>query len=306
MSQAQGCEPSASSADKTKVKLGGVPETLLWTLYNRAVEARRPDRVLDDPLAVELLDRIDYPFETTFGRPTWSQAQALRARRFDDEVRSYIAGHPGCTVVSLGEGLETQFWRLDDGAVRWLTVDLPEVVTLRERLLPGSPRLRAVGMSALDERWMDEVDPSAGVIITAQGLFMYLDLEDVKHLIEACGRRFPGGALIFDAIPEWLSRTTTSDEAAVSRGYTVPPMLWGMDADAAQAVWGAVPGIAEVSVLSLPRGRGAFFGALLPMLHLIPPIRDKRLPMFPWVMIAARFSGVVGAAPDHRKDATHA
>jgi O-methyltransferase involved in polyketide biosynthesis len=32
--------------------LEGVPETLLWTLYHRALEARRPDAVLHDPLAV--------------------------------------------------------------------------------------------------------------------------------------------------------------------------------------------------------------------------------------------------------------
>jgi hypothetical protein len=31
--------------ERLEVELGGVPETLLWTLYHRAVEARRPDAV---------------------------------------------------------------------------------------------------------------------------------------------------------------------------------------------------------------------------------------------------------------------
>ena len=39
-------------------ELEGVPETLLWTLYHRALEARRPDAVLRDPMAVDLVDRI--------------------------------------------------------------------------------------------------------------------------------------------------------------------------------------------------------------------------------------------------------
>jgi O-methyltransferase involved in polyketide biosynthesis len=39
--------------------LEGVPETLLWTLWHRALEARRAGGVLRDPLAVELVDRID-------------------------------------------------------------------------------------------------------------------------------------------------------------------------------------------------------------------------------------------------------
>ena len=44
-----------------QVELEGVPETLLWTLYQRAGEARRPDAVLRDPRAVEALAAIDFP-----------------------------------------------------------------------------------------------------------------------------------------------------------------------------------------------------------------------------------------------------
>ena len=59
------------------VELQTVPETLLWTLYHRASEARRGDAVLRDPVAVEVLDRIDFPFEQRFGRP----APACRSGR---------------------------------------------------------------------------------------------------------------------------------------------------------------------------------------------------------------------------------
>jgi O-methyltransferase involved in polyketide biosynthesis len=50
-----------------KVELGGVPETLLWTLYQRSIEARRPDAILADPRAVALVDELDYPFAERFG-----------------------------------------------------------------------------------------------------------------------------------------------------------------------------------------------------------------------------------------------
>ena len=142
---------NTGAAEKLVVELDQVPETLLWTLYHRAVEARRADAVLDDPLAVELVDTIDYPFVERFGSgEAFSQWQALRARCFDSEVSRFLADEPGGTVVALGEGLETQFWRVDNGRVRWLTVDLPEVVELRRRLLPESSRLRMIGCSAVD------------------------------------------------------------------------------------------------------------------------------------------------------------
>jgi Leucine carboxyl methyltransferase len=125
-----------SSAPRTIVALTGVAETLLWTLYFRALEAPRPDRVLDDPLACALVDAIDCPFEARFGDSAFfGQVQALRARRFDQEVRRFLAQQPDATVVALGEGLETAFWRIRDERVRWLSIDVPEVAELPERLL---------------------------------------------------------------------------------------------------------------------------------------------------------------------------
>jgi O-methyltransferase involved in polyketide biosynthesis len=89
--------------------LDAVPETMLWTLYYRAAEARRPDHVLSDEIAVELVDRIGFDFEARFGSANLLMAQALRARRFDEEVRRFASDNPRGTVVALGEGLETQF-----------------------------------------------------------------------------------------------------------------------------------------------------------------------------------------------------
>ena len=134
------------------MELAGVPETQLWNLYNRAAEARRQDSVLDDPKAVALVDSIDYPFER-FGGTQLAQWQALRVLCFDQQIRRFLAENPGGSVVALGEGLETQFWRVDDGRVRWLTVDLPESVSLRRQLLPDDPpRRRSLACSALDYR----------------------------------------------------------------------------------------------------------------------------------------------------------
>ena len=104
-------------AEAARIEPGGVTETLLWTLYHRAAEARRPDGVLDDPRAVRLVDGIDFPFGQRFGAAAgaWSQWQALRARAFDGAVGRFLAAHPDGTVIALGEGLETTYWRVDNG-----------------------------------------------------------------------------------------------------------------------------------------------------------------------------------------------
>jgi O-methyltransferase involved in polyketide biosynthesis len=261
------------------IDLDRVSETLLWTLYNRALEARRPDTVLPDPLAVGLVDAIDYPFEQRFGPASLGQAQwqALRALRFDWEVRRFLGGHPDGTVVPLGEGLETQFWRVDNGRVRWLTVELPQVVELRGRLLPDSPRLRSVACSALDEDWLDEVDPEHGVLVTAQGLLMYLQPHEVHGLVAACAERFPGACLVFDAVPRWFSALALRGAIKTAGGYVAPPMPWGLDAGELQRIRAAHRNVSEVRELRLPPGRGLAFGYAVPLLTRIPAVRRALL-----------------------------
>jgi O-methyltransferase involved in polyketide biosynthesis len=237
--------------------------------------------VLRDPRAAKLVERIDFPFEERFGDGrALAQWQALRARRFDDTIRRFLAAHEGGTVVALGEGLETQFWRVDDGRVRWLTVDLPEVVELRERLLPHEPRARAIACSAVDPRWLDEVDASRGVLVTAQGLLMYLFPDEVHGLVARIAARFPGGALVLDAVPTWLARRTQREDA---EGYRPPPWHWSLDRDEERRLR-ALPGVAELRPLRLPRGRGAVHGHVLPLATMLPPVRRLLL-----TVLLARF-----------------
>jgi O-methyltransferase involved in polyketide biosynthesis len=274
---------------KVEVELAGVPETALWTLYQRAVEARRPDAVLRDPLAVELVERLDYPFAERFGDGRgFSQWQALRAATFDRQVRRFAAACPGGTVVTLGEGLETGFWRADDGRLRWLTVDVPEMIALRDRALPASPRRRSWAGSALDSGWMDEVDPARGVLVTAQGLLMYFEPPAVHRFLAVCARRLPGAALVFDAVPEWMRARSERGGLQSGDGYQPPPWHWAMDPAEERRV-ARLPGIAELRALRLPRGRGVLHGYVLPLATRSPPLRRAWLTVF-----RARF-GAVGS-----------
>jgi O-methyltransferase involved in polyketide biosynthesis len=261
--------------------LEGVSATTLWTLHNRASEAKRPDRVLEDPWAIKLFDAIDYDY-LKFGKP--NQSHALRAAAFDAAAADYLTQNPKASVVALAEGLQTSFWRLDARGlldeVTWYSVDLPPVMAFREQLLPHDDRIVALAQSALDHSWMDRVstdsDPSAGVFITAEGLLMYLDPADVRDLIAECAVRFRGGQLIFDSIPPWFSRRTTTTGFRLSRRYRTPRMPFGINADEAVALAGEVPGVSAARDIPHHPGRGLFKLMALSTLDAIGPVRRAR------------------------------
>jgi O-methyltransferase involved in polyketide biosynthesis len=147
----------------------------------RASEAQRPDGALVDPESLRILSAIKYNFAAHFGVPLGSLA--ARAAQIERALRSWLDRYPDGIIVSLGEGLETQSRRVDNGRMRWLTVDLPDAIRLRERFLVPTPRFRHIAASALDPIWMDAVDPSSGVVTVAQGLLMYLAPERVHRLL---------------------------------------------------------------------------------------------------------------------------
>lgn len=252
--------------------LTGVSETALLTLRSRGNEARRPDAIIDDPIAIKLMDSIHYDF-AKFGRATRQDA-ALRALAFDNNATRYLAAHPSATVVALAEGLQTSFWRLDQADVghefHWLTVDLQPIIELRRRLLPRSSRISVRAQSALDFSWMDDVDPAQGVFITAEGLLMYLQRDEALGLIAECARRFPGGQMMFDLPPAWLPPLVRHGFRASLR-YRVPPMPFSLTtAEIAHLV--NTSGIRAVHNMPYPRGRGLTFSVLL--------WTAQRLPMF--------------------------
>lgn len=164
--RAVGTVGQVDRADDDKVDaraLTGVSETALLTLYGRAHQARHPNAIIDDPMAIRLVDSIEFDF-AKFGRR--GQEMALRSLAFDAAASRYLRDHPSATVVALAEGLQTSFWRLSsalpDPQFRWLTVDFAPVVALREQLLPPSSRVTCLAQSALDFSWMDQVDTANG------------------------------------------------------------------------------------------------------------------------------------------------
>ncbi|GAB5414214.1 MAG: class I SAM-dependent methyltransferase [Congregibacter sp.] len=207
--------------------LSDVPETMLMTLYSRATEAMRADTSFADPEAVRIFRRIDYPFRKNFGLP--EPSMALRASVFDDCLRAFLKNYPGGQIVNLGEGLETQRFRVNAGDSRWFSVDLPESIAVRERFIEPDQGHQHIACSALDERWMASVPGDQATFIAAQGLLMYLPEADVKRLLWRIGQHFDRVTLVFDVIPRWVSRATVLGGGLPRTAfYKTPPMPWGI------------------------------------------------------------------------------
>lgn len=182
--------------------LSGVCETLLIPLYYRALESRCPEPLIRDPKAAALVDRIDYDFSKFESTAAERVFAMMRARHFDQAVRTFLLKHPDGSVVDIGCGLDTRFERVDNGTMKWYGLDLPEVIELRRRLIDETARSHFVAKSALDFSWMKQVyaGNSAAYLFLGEGVFTYLEPDALKNLVIALADTFRGSGLVVDGM----------------------------------------------------------------------------------------------------------
>jgi len=191
--------------NKIKIDLSNVSETLLISLWSRSKISREHNSLLNDAKAIELVEQIDYDFSTIDKalRVEGTLLDAARAKQFDDKVKAYIREHPHASVVNIGAGLDTHFYREDNGSIHWYDLDLPAVIDIRRQLLPEPDRVTYIPKSLLDPSWCKDVKVTDdGIFMVAGGVLMYFEESQVKQFFLLLADNFPHGEIAFDAVPK--------------------------------------------------------------------------------------------------------
>ena len=153
---------------KYKIEKNTVQETLIIPLYSRKLCSELYPNLYRDEMAVHLIDQIDYDFSQV-------------------EKKSH-----GCGLDGTGRAC-------DNGSCKIYNLDFPDVIAVRNQLLPAGDREENIPCNLNDTEWFTKIDASEGAIFFASGVFYYFLTEQVRTLVQAMADSFPGGVLVFDA-----------------------------------------------------------------------------------------------------------
>lgn len=187
------------------IEKNSVQETLVIPLYGRKVCSEHFPHLFKDEEAERLCSMLDYDFAEK-GKKMETMAGLFGAlevaqRQYDIgcEVKDYLKTHPRAAVVNLGCGLDDTFRKCENGLCRGYNIDMPDVIAVRDELLPAGEREINLGCDLNDDGWMDRIDGAEGAVFYATGVFYYFKKEDVRALFQKMAARFPGAVLAFDA-----------------------------------------------------------------------------------------------------------
>ena len=250
---------------KEKIRLSGVPETMLQTVYARAKESRGRGAI-HDAKAEEIIEKLDYDFSLADKDTAMHSGVIARTIVLGRLTKAWLGAHPGAVVVNIACGLDTRCYRMV-GYAHWYNLDLPETMAVREKLLPESGTISQIAMSAMDD-WGSEIkEQHAPVLIVIEGLTMYLNAKDVQQIFKVISSRFSKATVFVETMNPMIVKRFK--ERSIEGSHA--KFTWGIKNGKALAE--LLPDFRFVEEHSLTEGMAAF-APVYKLLDRLPAVRN--------------------------------
>ncbi|MDO5716815.1 MAG: class I SAM-dependent methyltransferase [Tissierellia bacterium] len=206
--------------------LQGVEKTMLITLASRAKESRGKKPLFRDWMAEKIYDEAA-PFIKEEANPRSVMGTIIRAKAFDECLIPFIEEHPEAICINLGCGLDTRFFRLDNGTIEWYDLDRPAVMTLRDQLIPTHERVTSLYDDLFCEDWIKKVQKDGKTVcILFEGVLQFFTEDEVKKVLALLAENFPGAYVLTDLLS---SQILNNPKLMAKLTNNASPFHWGVE-----------------------------------------------------------------------------
>ncbi len=251
--------------------LKDVPKTLLIPLWARSTESQRPHPIIHDPLAIDMVKQIDFDFSVFEGEWMTQLVVAIRTEILDREVKAFITKHPDGIIVNLGCGLDTRFFRLDNGMIHWYDLDLPETIMVKKQFFSETDHYKFIAKSVFDYSWTNDIPrTNEPVLIIAEGLLMYFPEREIKELFKALVTAFPRAEMLLETVSPLFVENSKKPQTGKRFGIDVT-FEWGVTSGKdLEHLSDRIRSISEWNVLDYHRRRWK----LMDLLAVVPAFKN--------------------------------
>jgi len=191
------------------------------------LKAKKKDGLIRDEMSIAIAGKLGIDFSSIEAQPQAGSrlAWVARAWNVDRELRGVTQNGPA-TVVSLGCGLDTAYFRLGNAGVRWYDIDLPAVVSLRNRLIDRVPGCEVIAGSIIDPETYASVQVRGKLVILAVGVLYYFTEEQVRVVFDNIAHLHTDAHMIMDYCS---SRGVEMANQTVVHNCSGARMIWAVE-----------------------------------------------------------------------------
>ncbi|SKB98766.1 O-Methyltransferase involved in polyketide biosynthesis [Lachnospiraceae bacterium] len=182
------------------ITLGDVQTTALIPLAIKANETKRSNARVKDRKATEIIEKLGVDTEP-YDKFMSHEGVIARTIMLDRQLRNIIKENPDTVVVNIAAGFDNRFERVDNGQILWFDIDLPDVIAVRKKAFEERERVQMIAGNVLQDGWCAVVKKAlAGrrsrPVFLAEGLFMYLTMDEIQKFLSVLKSNFAEGVLI--------------------------------------------------------------------------------------------------------------
>jgi len=169
-----------------------IADTARWVAFYRAMETERPDAIFRDPYARRLAgERGESIVHAMPKGRQMAWPMIVRTAVMDEIILRVVRHEEVDCVLNLAAGLDARPWRLPlPAGLRWVDVDQPELIDLKESTLAGESLHCRYDTVRLDlsvrpdrQALLRRVgSDSRRTLVITEGLLVYLEPEQVAEL----------------------------------------------------------------------------------------------------------------------------
>lgn len=174
-----------------------VNKTLYIPLYGKA-QIHKKGIILQDPTAEEIWNKEGFPIKGKSKSKWLCYNMAMRARVFDDWVRSMIELHADATVLHIGCGLDSRCKRVDMPNTKWIDCDFPDVIDIRKKYYDETDSYLMKNLDASNQEDLYSLPDARCVIVVLEGISMYLTNDKLSQLFRILGEKYEQVHILLD------------------------------------------------------------------------------------------------------------
>lgn len=181
------------------INLSSTASTLLITLYSRASMSQK-GMILEDKKAEDIISLAGYDQKKLKVSKKLQALLTLRAYTIDVHTKEFIERFNGdCNVIQLGCGLDSRYIRMNNDKVKWYDLDFYATIEMRKKYYKSSQNYKMVASNVCNFSWIEKIDDlNKPTLIIGEGLFMYLNEEENKLVLNKLATTFSNCELIMD------------------------------------------------------------------------------------------------------------
>jgi len=219
-----------------KIVLTEEKETLLIPLLGKAQENRKQNPILTDKKAAEIVEEIEYDFNSLKISEKTNILMCIRAKLIDNYVKRFLSDDKNNVALHLGCGLDSRYNRIKNNDVEWYDIDFKEVINIRKHFFVETDKYHMIASSVTEPEWIKKVPLEKDhYIIVAEGLFMYLKENEIKELLSRLKDRIGNYTLIFDAYSVLTAKNANRHPSLKKTGAKI---RWGINNPEDLENWG--------------------------------------------------------------------